>query len=155
MTKQSQTKLAIAGLAAGAVLAAAAPVAAHHSYAMYDATKVTTITGVTMSFLPQSAHAELRMYLLGPDGKLMKKNGNRVEYGVEMASAAAVAREGITANAFPVGTIFSVKVNPMRDGANFGARVSAIAKCPWKKAPGPGQTCADVDGMQLIGGDKF
>ena len=29
---------------------------------------------------------------------------------------------------FSVGTIFSVKLNPLRDGSNFGSRIGAIAK---------------------------
>lgn len=142
-------------LAAGAVCAIAAPAAAHHSYAMYDPTKTVTITGVTVSFLPQSAHAELRMYLLGPDGKLLKRNGQNVQYGIEMAAAAAIAQQGVTDASFPVGTIFSVRVNPMRNGDDFGARISTIAKCPWKVTPKPGQTCADVPGVQLLGGTSF
>jgi len=142
-------------LAAVSIYWGGSPAAAHHSYAMYDGAKVLTITGVTVSFLPQSAHAELRMYLLGPDGKLLKRDGKNIEYGIEMASAAAVAQQGVTAAAFPVGTIFSVRVNPMRTGEDFGARISAIAKCPWKTAPKDGQTCAEVPGMQLLGGASF
>ncbi len=46
-----------------------------------------------------------------------------------MAGAAAVAQQGITVAAFPAGTIFSVRLNPMRDGSNFGSRVGALAKC--------------------------
>ena len=146
-------------LAASASLAMlAGPAFAHHSFAMYDQTKTLILTGVTTQFIAQANHAELHLYLIGSDGRLQKdKDGKNVDYGVEMAGAAAVAQQGITAASFPAGTIFSVKVNPMRDGSNFGSRAgaTAIAKCPWKTPPTPGKTCATVKGMQLLGADAF
>jgi hypothetical protein len=74
-----------------------------------------------------------------------------------MAGAAAMAQQGITASTFPVGTIFSVKMNPLRDGSAFGSRVaaSAIAKCPWKTPPDPGKTCDTVKGSEILGGTAF
>jgi len=132
------------------------PVFSHHSFAMYDQTKVVVLTGVTHQFVSQANHAELHFYLIGPDGKLATgKDGKYVDWGVEMAGAAAVAQEGITAGTFPVGTIFSVKLNPLRDGGNFGSRVGAIAKCPWKKPPAAGKTCDTVPGSELLGGQAF
>src|SRR5882672_3970576 len=125
------------------------PALAHHSFAMYDQTKTSVLTGVAYQFVAQANHAEIHFYLIGPDGKLAKdKDGKNVDYGVEMAGAAAVAQQGITAASFPAGTIFSVKLNPLRDGSNFGSRVgaSAIAKCPWKTPPVPGKTCDTVQG---------
>jgi hypothetical protein len=134
------------------------PALAHHSFAMYDQTKTVTLTGVAYQFVAQANHAELHFYVIGPDGKLMKdKDGKNVDWGVEMAGAAAVAQQGITATAFPAGTIFSVKLNPLRDGGTFGSRVggSAIAKCPWKTPPTPGKTCDTVQGSELLGASTF
>src|SRR6478752_3318940 len=134
------------------------PASAHHSFAMYDQTKTDVLTGVAYQFVAQANHAEIHFYLIGPDGKLVKdKDGKNVDWGVGMAGAAAVAAQGITAASFPVGTIFSVKLNPLRDGSNFGSRVgnSAIAKCPWKKPPAAGKTCDTVAGSELLGGNSF
>jgi hypothetical protein len=145
-------------LAAASLGAFAGPAMAHHSFAMYDQTKTLTFTGVTTQFIGQANHAELHFFVIGPDGRLLKnKDGQNVDYGVEMAGAAAMAEQGITAATFPAGTIFSVKVNPMRDGSNFGSRAGAtpIAKCPWKTPPAPGKTCATVKGAQLLGGTSF
>jgi len=129
------------------------PALAHHSFAMYDQTKTVTLTGVAYQFVAQANHAEIHFYLIGPDGKLAKeKDGKNVDWGVEMAGAAAVAQQGITAASFPVGTIFSVKLNPLRDGSNFGSRVGAIAKCPWKVPPAAGKSCDTVTGVELLGG---
>ncbi|MGH9740617.1 MAG: DUF6152 family protein [Candidatus Acidiferrales bacterium] len=126
---------------------------AHHSFAMYDQTKVLVLTGVAHQFIAQANHAELHFYLIGPDDKLERdKNGNLVDWGVEMAGAAAVAREGITAQTFKAGTIFTVRMNPLRSGGNFGSRVGPIYKCPWRTPPTPGKTCKEVAGMTVLGG---
>jgi hypothetical protein len=132
------------------------PALAHHSFAMYDQTKTTVLTGVAYQFVAQANHAEIHFYVVGPDGKLVKdKDGKNADWGVEMAGAAAVAQQGITADSFKVGTIFSVKLNPLRDGSNFGSRVGAIAKCPWKTPPEAGKTCDTVKGSELLGGATF
>jgi hypothetical protein len=130
------------------------PTFAHHSFAMYDQTKVLILTGVAHQFIAQANHAELHFYLIGPDGKLEKdKNGQLVDWGVEMAGAAAVAREGITGDTFKAGTIFTVHMNPLRTGGNFGSRVGPIYQCPWRTPPAPGKTCDTVSGMKTIGGN--
>src|SRR5262245_30048952 len=94
----------------------------HHSFSMYDQNKVVTLTGVVTQFVAQANHAELHFYAVGTDGKLMKTpDGKYVSWGVEMAGAAAVAQQGITATTFGAGTVFSVKLNPLRDGSNYGS----------------------------------
>ena len=134
----------------------ATPASPHHSFAMYDQTKTLVLTGVAHQFISQANHAEIHFYLIGPDGKLTKdKEGKYVDWGVEMAGAAAMAEQGITAETFPAGTIFSVKMNPMRDGSNFGSRIGAIAKCDWKSPPTPGKTCDTVSGSLVLGGKTF
>ena len=141
----------------------AIPVSAHHSFAMYDQTKVVTLTGVVKQFVPQANHAELHIIMLAPDHKSLAKDkdGKYVEWGIEMAGTAAVAQQGITGTSFGPGTVFSVKVNPLRDGSNFGSRVGALAKCPIDpatskpKLPDAGKQCDSVAGHTLIGGQAF
>jgi hypothetical protein len=150
-------RLMVAGFAAVAVAGlCVTPALAHHSFAMYDQTKTLTLTGVAYQFVAQANHAEIHFYLVGADGKLVKdKDGKYADWGVEMAGAAAVAQQGITADSFPQGTIFSLKMNPLRDGSNFGSRVGALAVCPWKMPPAPGKTCDTVSGSKLLGGTTF
>jgi hypothetical protein len=138
------------------------PALSHHSFAMYDQNKVVTLTGVVTQFVAQANHAELHFYAVGPDGKLMKDAaGKNQDWGVEMAGAAAVAQQGITTTTFGAGTVFSVKLNPLRDGSNYGSRVGAIAKCPIDPAtkkvqiPAAGKHCDSVSGNTLIGGTAF
>ena len=158
-------KQALTMIAAGAVLLAlfAMPALSHHSFAMYDQNKTVTLTGVAKQFVAQANHAELHFVLIAPDRKGFAKtpDGKYVEWGVEMAGAAAVAQQGITAATFPVGTVFSVKMNPLRDGSNFGSRIGALAKCPVDpatnkpKLPEAGKDCDSVPGMTLLGGNTF
>lgn len=139
------------------------PASSHHSFAMYDQSVTKTLTGVARQFVAQANHAEIHFVLIAPDRKGLAKtpDGKYVEWGVEMAGAAAVAQEGITAATFPVGTVFSVKVNPLRDGSNFGSRRGALAKCPIDpatnkpKLPEPEKHCDSVPGHTLIGGTTF
>ena len=139
------------------------PVSTHHSFAMYDQTKTVTLTGVVTRFVSQANHAELHFVLIAPDRKGLAKgdDGKYVEWGVEMAGAAAVAQQGITTSTFGVGTVFSVRLNPLRDGSNFGSRVGAIARCPVDpatnkpKLPESGKHCDSVQGHTLSGGTAF
>lgn len=152
--------------AAGAIAVAAlfaTPAFSHHSFAMYDQNKVVTITGVVKQYVPQANHAEFHVYVLAADRKGLEKgkDGKNVEYGVEMAGTAQLERQGVTAQTYPVGTVISFKVNPLRDGTNFGARVGALAKCPADpvtkkpKLPEAGKHCDSVAGVTLTGGNTF
>lgn len=132
------------------------PALSHHSFAMYDQTKTVTWTGVMTRFVSQANHAEMHFVPLGPDGKPMRgPDGKPITWGVEMAGAAAVAQQGITVAAFPAGTIFSVRLSPMRDGSNFGSRVGALAKCPKDHVPAAGKHCDSVEGSTILGGTTF
>jgi len=130
---------------------------------MYDQEKTVVLTGVVKQFVAQANHAELHFYLIAPDRKGLAKtaDGKYVEWGVEMAGAAAVAQQGITAQTFGVGTVFSVKLNPLRDRTNFGSRIGAIAKCPMDpatnkpKLPAAEKNCDSLPGSTLSGGNAF
>ena len=161
----TRTIRALSAAASLAMLATVfnAVVSTHHSFAMYDQTKVVTLTGVVKQLVPQANHAELHFYLIAPDRKALAKgaDGKNVDWGVEMAGTAAVAQQGITGTTFGQGTVFSVKLNPLRDGSNFGSRVGAIAKCPVDEAtkrpklPAADKHCDSVEGRTLIGGTTF
>jgi Family of unknown function (DUF6152) len=145
-------------LVAAATAVVAVPSFAHHSFAMYDQTKMLVLTGVVYQFVAQANHAELHIYLIGADGKLEKNaDGKPHAYGIEMAGAAAVAEQGITAETMKPGTIISVKVNPLREGSDFGSKAgnSGLAKCPWKMPPSPGKACDSVTGHEILGAASF
>jgi hypothetical protein len=163
MTRQTIGVLTKAGSLAVLLAGTVVPVLAHHSFAMYDQTKTVTLTGVVRQFVAQANHAELHFILIAPDRKGLAKSadGKYVEWGVEMAGAAAVAQQGITTSTFGAGTVFSVRMNPLRDGSNFGSRIGAIAKCPVDavtnkpKLPAANMDCDSVEGYTLSGGTTF
>src|SRR5689334_17024214 len=154
-------------LKALAVAAVLLPItlSAHHSFAMYDQTKVVTLTGVIKTFVPQANHAEIHFVLLADDRKSLKKgaDGKYIEWGIEMAGTAQLERQGISAKTFGAGTVFSAKLNPLRDGSNFGARIpsTALVKCPVDGTtnkpvlPDANKHCDSVMGHTLSGGTTF
>jgi Family of unknown function (DUF6152) len=107
----------------------ARPAIAHHSFAMYDMQKSQSMTGKLTRFIPGGNHAQLVFEVLGADGKPMMKDGKIVVWGVETGSAANIARNGITVESFPLGTIIGVTLHPLRDGRPFGAVGGPIVHC--------------------------
>ena len=136
---------------------------AHHSFAMYDQKKIVTLTGAIRQFVPQANHAAIHFILLAPDHKSLAKgpDGKYVEWSVEMVGVAQLERQGVTSKTFGPNTVFSVHMNPLRDGSKFGARVGAMARCPVDaatnkpKLPEPGKHCDSVPGHSLSGGTAF
>jgi hypothetical protein len=107
----------------------ATTVNAHHSFAMYDMTASKTMTGKLTRFIPGSNHAQLIFEVIGADGKPQIQDGKPVVWGVETGSAAAMARQGVTVDSFPQGTILTVTLHPLRDGRPFGAIGGPIIHC--------------------------
>jgi hypothetical protein len=114
-------------LASLAVLTA--PVLAHHSFAMYDMTQTKNATGKLIRFVPGANHAQLYFEVLDADGRTVMKDGKAVIMGVETGSAAQLARQGVTVDAFPVGTIIGLAYHPLRDGRPQGALAGELIKC--------------------------
>jgi Family of unknown function (DUF6152) len=128
-TKARGVAMAV-GLALGAALAGAAH--AHHSFAMYDQSKTVTVTGKLTRFIPGANHAQLLFELVDEHGKVeVGPDGQNVIWGVELGPAATIAKQGVTVQAFPLGTVLSVTLNPLRNGKNFGALASGaqLVKC--------------------------
>jgi hypothetical protein len=107
----------------------AAPTLAHHSFAMYDMAKTETVTGKLTRYVPGANHAQLHFEVLDKDGKTVMKDGKPLLMGVETGSAAQLARQGVTVDAFPVGTIITVALHPLRNGKPFGALAGELIKC--------------------------
>ena len=111
------------------IAAVAAPALAHHSFAMYDMTKTETVTGKLTRYVPGANHAQLHFEVLDKDGKTVMKDGKPLMMGVETGSAAQLARQGVTVDAFPEGTIVTVALHPLRNGKPFGALAGELIKC--------------------------
>lgn len=121
---------------------------AHHSFAMYDRSALYVLTGVVVNLNPDPSHLQIVFVPLNDarDALVRDAGGERVAWAVDMQGAAASAREGITAGNFPRGTVFSVGLNPLRNGEPGGTRVGALFRCPQGEAPAPDKHCNSVEG---------
>jgi hypothetical protein len=119
----------------GAALVASclvAPLQAHHSFAPYDMQKTKILTGIVTRVNPDANHLLIYFAEMNPErtNAVRDKDGKPVIWSVEMAGSAASAQDGISVNAFPVGTVFSVAVHPARNGDTSGFREGPLFKCP-------------------------
>jgi len=107
----------------------AAPALSHHSFAMYNMTVTKVMTGKLTRFIPGSNHAQLIFEVLNADGTTVMEKGKPLVWGMETGSAAAMARNGVTVDTFPPGTIMTVTLHPLRDGRPMGAVGGPIIHC--------------------------
>ena len=135
-------------------LLASTTLAAHHSFAMYDKSITYVFTGVVERLIPDGAHMQIAFVPLNEkrDALVRDAEGKPATWLVEMGGSAAMAREGITVNSFPRGTVFSVGLVPLRNGQRGGARVDGLVQCPASKPPAPGKHCDSVEGATKHGG---
>ena len=138
-------------LIVGLVALLAAPASAHHSFAMYDMTQTKSATGKLIRFIPGANHAQLLFELLDGDGKAVMKAGKPIIMGVETGSAAQLARQGVTVDDFPIGTIIAVAYHPLRDGKPLGALAGEIIRCG-KALPKGG--CTKATGQVFLTGSS-
>ena len=93
---------------------AAAPVAAHHSAAMFDRTRVVTLNGTVKGFQWTNPHSWLQ--LTTADGK---------DWSIEMTSPNLLARTGWKPTTLKPGDKITVIASPLRDGGAGGQFRSA------------------------------
>src|SRR5215475_15861752 len=125
----------------------ATPALSHHSFAMYDQTKTKTMTGKLTRYIPGANHVQMLFHVIDNDGKEVLQDGKPLQWGVEMGSAAQMAKQGVTPKEFPEGTIFTVALYPLRDGRNFGALAGMLIKCGTAMPKGG---CTKETGQSLI-----
>ena len=144
------TTLAAVALLAGAV---SLPVLAHHSFAMYNMNTIKVFTGVVTRVDPAPNHLQLFFAPMNEDRKNVERDekGEPVVWAVEMGGSAQMAREGVSVNAFPPGTVFSVGMHPLRNGEKAGSMEGGLFKCPERTPPAVGMHCDSVEGSIQIG----
>ena len=133
--------------------ALAASVQAHHSFAMFDS---EDHEGLHRCRHPHEPGRESPADLLCADERRAQERRTRRgrpadRLGVEMDGSAQWRREGVSVNAFPPGTVFSVGLHPLRNGQPAGSREGGMFKCPDKTPPAPGMHCDSVKGHIAIG----
>ena len=141
--------LALVGCATYAVDAAA-----HHSFSMYDQRKIYVLTGVVTRISPDPSHLQIFFGVLDEarEKVVRDEKGEPIMWSVELRGAAQVARDGITIDEFPPGTIFSVGLHPLRNGLPGGGRGGfGLFKCPMETPPARGRHCDSVAGATSHG----
>jgi hypothetical protein len=141
------------GVAIAAILVLAVSVRAHHSFAMYD-TKITKVfTGVVTRIDPSVNHLAIFFAPMNAERKNVERDaaGQPIVWSVEMEGSAQMARQGVSVNSFPPGTVFTVGLHPLRNGQNAGSRDGGMFRCPDKTPPAPGMHCDSVTGHIAIG----
>ena len=105
-------------LSAIAILSlAAAPAAAHHSFAMFDMTKNITLVGTVKEFRWSMPHVWIHLMIAAPKGQPM-------DWAGECHSPNIIARKGWKSNTLQPGDKITVQMHPMRDGSAAGSVIS-------------------------------
>lgn len=105
---------------AGAALALALPVFAHHSFGMFDTSKRTTLTGSVKELQWTNPHCFIQL-LVAREGD---SPGTQDEWSIEMASPGQLVRGGWRPRTLKPGDKITVVIWPMRDGSKGGYYVS-------------------------------
>ena len=147
----------IFGVALVATLAVALPLEAHHSFAMYDVQKTKVVTGVVTRVDPSVNHLQIFFAVMNEERTNVERDaaGDPIVWSVEMAGSGTMARQGVTVNTYPPGTVFSVGLHPLRNGEPAGARVGGLFKCPERTPPDPGKHCDSVAGHTAVGDEPL
>lgn len=106
-------------LAVVAAFALSVPASAHHSFAMFDATKNVTVQGAVKEFEWTNPHSWLRVMVM--DAKTNKP----VMWAFELSSPARLTTMGMHADTVKAGDVVSVTFHPMKDGTRGGQFVQA------------------------------
>jgi hypothetical protein len=112
--KLASLKRASMGVVLAAVVGAASPAAAHHSFAMYEPTKTLTFKGTVKSFQWTNPHVILWVLVQPEDG------GAPQEWSFETTSPGVLTRNGWTRQSLKAGDRVSVTFSPLRDGSRGG-----------------------------------
>ena len=106
---RKQLAVAVVGVA---LVAAAARLAAHHSFAAeYDATKPVKMTGTVTQMEWINPHAWIHIDVKKPDGKVES-------WMVEAGAPNALLRRGFNKQSLLPGTVITVEGYQAKDGAN-------------------------------------
>ena len=103
----------IAIASAGLLAIAAAPAAAHHSFAAeYDAAKPVTLKGTVTRIEWTNPHARFYVDVKDPDGTV-------VNWNLELASPNVLVRQGWTRQSLKIGDEITVTGSSAKDGSKM------------------------------------
>lgn len=101
------------GLASIAIAMYSIPALAHHSFAMFDAEKVSTLNGTVKEFQWTNPHSWILMMVANPQGV-------EQQWAIEMGAPGGLARQGWIPKTLTPGMKVAVTIHPLKDGTNGG-----------------------------------
>jgi hypothetical protein len=99
--------LSLAGFAGVAIYSV--PVAAHHSFAMFDAAKTMMLEGTVKEFLWTNPHSWIHINVTEAGGKM-------VQWSVEMGAPSGLVRQGWLPKTLTPGMPIKLIIHPLRSG---------------------------------------
>lgn len=138
-------RVGLAGALSAAALSVPTGGSAHHSYSMFDRSKVITINGSVRVWEMVNPHSYLWVVVKPADG------GPDQVWGLEGGGIAALSRAGVTKSAVKPGEKISVDLHPLRDGRTGGMLVKVMLADGktinmgggLQQAPAPGAAAAE------------
>src|ERR1041385_3578243 len=109
-------------LAAGALLFAAIPLLAHHSFAMFELTKDVTYTGTVVEYNWENPHTHI-IVKVDPGAKDPSTVGT---WDIEGGATNIMGRQGWTRATYKAGDPITVVAHPMKDGSKGASLFYAI-----------------------------
>jgi hypothetical protein len=100
-------------IVAATVLLLGSPLAAHHSFAMFDSNNKTTLNGTVTRFEWTNPHVFIEIDVPG-------SNGEAKHWSVELGSTSILLRSGWKFSDVKPGDKVTAIVNPLRDGRPGG-----------------------------------
>jgi hypothetical protein len=133
----TRTAFGLAGIAAALL---AAPAFAHHSFAMFDQSRVLYMPGMVKDFEFVNPHTWLHLAIVNDKGEAST-------WSFEAGSVAQLVRLGWSKDSFKVGDRVEVGFRPLKDGSRGGQLMSVKLANGQKVCSNRG--CGDGSGAVL------
>lgn len=104
--------------AAVAMAVIAAPVLAHHSFAMFDMNKTVVVTGTIKEIKWSNPHIWIDM--------MVTTNGQQQLWSVEAGATGTMMRQGWKKDTVKNGDKVTLYLHPLREGANSGSLIKVV-----------------------------
>jgi len=106
-------------VAALAAFSCAAPASAHHSFAMFDRSRIVSVTGTVKEFEMINPHGWLQLMVVNSQGRAN-------EWSLETGGPGQLVRAGWQKESVRPGDKVTVEIHPLKDGSNGGELMSVI-----------------------------
>ena len=110
-------RFAAIGLAGVAMMMPATPAFPHHSFAMFDYMKSTTLEGTVKDFQWTNPHSWILMMVRNPKGV-------EEQWAIELGTPAGLRRQGWVPKTVTPGMKITAFIHPLKDGTRGGRGIS-------------------------------